>query len=129
MVLHIDPVAKERPRFNKLGHAYTPEKTRYYEKSLAQLMRFECRLRSHLPYLGPLKLAVRFILKKPSKPKHKTQPISRPDVDNFLKGLLDAANGILWGDDSQIVHVDAKKIYDIDNKIGRIELILEEFIE
>lgn len=27
-----DPVAKERPRFTRSGHAYTPAKTRTYEE-------------------------------------------------------------------------------------------------
>lgn len=31
--IEIEPVAKGRPRFTKQGHAYTPAKTKNYEKN------------------------------------------------------------------------------------------------
>lgn len=36
---------------------------------------------------------------------------SKPDIDNLVKGLFDAANGIVWKDDSQVVEVKAEKGY------------------
>lgn len=38
----------------------------------------------------------------------------KPDVDNLCKFYCDAANGILWTDDSQIVHLEALKIYSFE---------------
>lgn len=36
---------------------------------------------------------------------------SKPDIDNLVKGLFDAVNGILWADDKQVVRVNATKVY------------------
>lgn len=36
---------------------------------------------------------------------------TKPDIDNMVKGLLDALNGLLWVDDNRIVGVSVTKIY------------------
>ena len=36
---------------------------------------------------------------------------SKPDVDNLVKLVNDAANGILWHDDAQVVSVYARKVW------------------
>jgi Holliday junction resolvase RusA-like endonuclease len=38
-------------------------------------------------------------------------PTGKPDLDNCLKLVCDALNGIAWQDDKQIVSVDATKRY------------------
>lgn len=124
MTLNIEPVAKGRPRFMKQGHTYTPESTRRFERELKLLLKLG--FRAFKPALGPLKLTARFILTKPARPKHKSEPITRPDTDNYLKGLMDAANGILWLDDSQVVHIDARKLYAMDGSCARIEIEVSE---
>ena len=45
----------------------------------------------------------------------KSQEELRYDLDNFIKLVKDALNKIFWVDDSQIVEVQAKKIYDINS--------------
>ena len=36
----------------------------------------------------------------------------KPDVnDNLNKGLFDALTGVLWADDSRVVHAEASKVY------------------
>jgi Holliday junction resolvase RusA-like endonuclease len=40
------------------------------------------------------------------------QPVTvKPDIDNLVKGLFDAANGICWQDDNQVVRCNAEKVY------------------
>ena len=39
------------------------------------------------------------------------RPLSRPDADNFLKIAMDALNGIVWRDDSQITDTQIRKRY------------------
>lgn len=39
------------------------------------------------------------------------QIIGKPDLDNLAKFYLDAANGILWHDDKQIISLNLKKRY------------------
>ncbi len=45
---------------------------------------------------------------RPSAPLFHT---SKPDVDNCIKGLLDACRGVLWKDDTQVIIVRGQKIY------------------
>ena len=59
---------------------------------------------------GPVVLELTFFLPRPKKPKCEV-PITRPDLDNLQKKLLDGFNGILWRDDSQVVESHVKKRY------------------
>src|SRR5260370_40793394 len=45
------------------------------------------------------------------------RPTSRPDVDNFLKAILDTINTIVVADDAQVVEVYAKKKFSIPPKM------------
>jgi Holliday junction resolvase RusA-like endonuclease len=45
------------------------------------------------------------------------RPTSRPDVDNYLKAILDAINSIVIADDAQVVEVFAKKKFGIAPKM------------
>jgi len=104
------PVAKGRPRFTSKGRAYTPSKTVRAEQD----MRF---------YLGkyfsgpPLECALHiqaiftFVRPKSVTAKKRPHMVVVPDIDNVLKGLADAANGLVWVDDSQIVRADVAKVY------------------
>ena len=38
-------------------------------------------------------------------------PTGKPDVDNCIKLLADALNGVLWRDDAQIVELTVRKSY------------------
>ena len=38
--------------------------------------------------------------------------ISRPDIDNLIKFVCDALNGVFWKDDSCICNLSAAKVYD-----------------
>lgn len=114
------PVAKGRPRFTAVGgfgRAFTPAKTRDYEARFASIGRFGMIGRDQLE--GPLSLVMHVRLPVPkswSKAKRQsaltgnTRPTSKPDCDNFLK-IVDALNGIVWIDDSQIVQATCIKYY------------------
>jgi len=39
------------------------------------------------------------------------KPTSKPDVDNILKIALDSLNGIVYGDDKQVVEATIEKCY------------------
>lgn len=125
--LDILPEPKLRPRLGRHG-AYTPDKTRRYEKAL--------RIRLQSLYLGDplksaLKVEIRFFMgcpaRRPSKSaKNYVHPCTRPDVDNLQKAVFDAANGVLWVDDGQIVDARAIKIYDWATREVGIEISVEE---
>ena len=109
-------VPKARPRFSKFGHVYTTPKTRAYEnivKSTAIDNRVPCittALRIEL-------IIYKSIPKSFSKKKRelanegKIYPVVKPDIDNYVKAVLDGLNGVLFVDDKQIVDFRAVKRY------------------
>lgn len=42
---------------------------------------------------------------------------TRPDIDNILKFILDAGNGLLWEDDNLISQVSISKLYAYESSI------------
>ena len=49
-------------------------------------------------------------------------PTSKPDVDNYSKLFMDAANSVLWDDDKQVAHLDAQKYLSVN---PRLEIFVE----
>lgn len=95
------PASKARPRFGRGGRAYTPAESRAAEARAASF------LRAHVPEPMTGNVALACIFYRENK--------QRIDADNMLKLICDAANGILWLDDSQVtavvgvVELDAEK--------------------
>ena len=74
-----------------------------------------------MPYMmidKPIRLTIEFhfpLLKSWSKKKHVAMvgqyKRTKPDIDNLIKTVLDAANGHVWQDDNQIVEIRSFKKY------------------
>lgn len=96
------PQPKQRPRRNsKTGVWYTPSATRKYESLVAQ-----CALAAGVrPFRGPVEMEVEIYW--PDK--------RRRDLDNTIKSISDALNGIAYQDDSQISRLVTTKHLDRDN--------------
>ncbi len=94
------PASTARPRFGKGGRTYTPAESRKAEARTAAWLRrmFE------EPLTGNVALACLFF--RPNR--------QRIDVDNMLKHVCDAANGILWHDDSQVSAITGVVELDVD---------------
>ena len=45
------------------------------------------------------------------------RPITKPDVDNYMKTYLDAFNGFLWMDDGQVVDARLRKYYSEEPRV------------
>lgn len=106
--LRIEPKPYERPRFAG-GHAYNAPKYANYKKECQFLMKDVFKTN---PLENPLHVNFEFILPCPkSKLKRPQNADVRPDLDNYIKAVLDAGNGILWRDDSQVISLSAKKKY------------------
>lgn len=111
-VFPLTPVAKGRGRVGMIAgkaRVFTPAKTRKAEGEL----RYFISQNEPVMFDGPICVALDFyILRPPSvSAKKRPHPSSRPDLDNMIKLATDAANGILWKDDAQIVTLLARKIY------------------
>lgn len=107
----IKAIGKGRPRFARTGHAYTPEKTREYERMLRFAYEGEC-------YSGKIEVEIRAYYEPPkSLSKRKRNALigcpydKKPDIDNMAKAVLDALNGIAYTDDKNIVRLDVSKMY------------------
>lgn len=99
MKIPILAVAKGRPRFTKSGRVYTPAKTVAFENTLkAYYIKHGVKM---FPVM-PTYLEVIFYLPIPKKKPKYHAPITRPDLDNLIKGVKDSLNGIAWKDDSQV---------------------------
>ena len=122
-----EPIAKARPRFSK-GRTYTPSKTINYENYVKLCYQEQCK-----EFLeGELQMEVKVYMQIPkSASKKKSEqmeaghirPTKRPDLDNIIKGIADALNGIAYKDDSQIVRVTVEKWYSYK---ARVEVEIKE---
>ena len=66
-----------------------------------------------------------YVVRPKSAPKRVRYPTTRPDLDNYLKTLLDALDKFAFPDDAQIVNIHAKKAFAAVGTPPRIEFILE----
>ena len=128
--LDITPSPKGRPRTTKRGHTYTPKKTRNWEAQ-AKLLILSV-LGSSDPFDCPVRVTVVFVCPRPKKAHSgvssaRYEKHTRPDLDNLLKSLLDAASlAEVWTDDSRVTQIIASKVYAAEGERPHIELEVEE---
>lgn len=127
-----EPVAQGRPKFTTVhGHAkaYDPEKSRSYK----EIVRLEAlRVRPEIPLDCAISLTVKVYRSIPkSFSKKKTaaamsgsiRPVTKPDLDNVIKGVKDSLKTVIWCDDSQVVDFgDSGKWY---SDVPRVEVIVK----
>lgn len=112
----------------------TPDKTVLYENFIKDryLQKSEgAYLEAGTPVT--LRIVARF-LPPNSKPKKVKQqmlageifPLKKPDMDNIVKVVADALNGVAYHDDTQIVMVVAKKAY---SAMEGLDITVEEYID
>jgi Holliday junction resolvase RusA-like endonuclease len=85
------------------------------------------------PLVGAIELIVVAVFPMPRSRWLKTKKrrggshTKKPDIDNLLKAIEDAGNGVLWVDDKQIWKVDAMKLEAPQEEPGRLFLrVVEE---
>lgn len=112
------PTAKGRPRFVRAtGRTYTPAETRSAEAALRHLLIAQGA--AAYPAGCPLVVVLTFRVRRPkSAPRRIVHPATRPDLDQYVKLVLDAGNGIIWPDDAQIVSLRAGKMFARDGDGG-----------
>lgn len=126
-----EPRGKGRPRFSKAGHTYTDSETKAYENKIIAYYR-----KSHGAFRWPettfLSVGVVAFLPIP-KSATKAQragmiarsilPSRKPDVDNILKAVLDALNGVAYKDDARVWQTFCMKFYGEE---PRLEIVVRE---
>jgi Holliday junction resolvase RusA-like endonuclease len=125
------PVAKGRPRFDRRGHAYTPQKTVRWEQMAA------LHLRSAIGspmYDQPLKIQVAAYFRRPQRLlTRKANPnrihhTSKPDGDNILKSVADALTmaGVVR-DDAIISQMMIMKYYAAKGAPAEVAIMLDSW--
>lgn len=103
-----EPVAQGRPRAFRRGNMvgfYDPKESKGWKKLIAD----EVKDKTPFPAGLPLILSVKFYLTKPKSVK-RSYPTVKPDIDNFVKAVMDALKDV-WGDDCQVIQLRASKEY------------------
>ena len=98
----IDAVPQQRPRFCN-GRAYDSPQCAKFKKDFAALLHTDTDLMT-----DTLKVDIT-VYRAASKFKQGASSKRYGDCDNLAKGILDACNGVIWKDDSQIVDLHVKK--------------------
>jgi Holliday junction resolvase RusA-like endonuclease len=124
-------VGKGRPRIGKAGgfsRMFTPEKTANYETLVkwyaSQAMKDHGPMsdvtQNHVLLDGPVQVNMLVGVAVPESWSKKKQaqalagtiyPTSKPDLDNSIKSVFDAMNGVVYRDDAQVVTTVTKKRY------------------
>lgn len=126
------PVAQGRPRFTTRGgyaRAYDPPKSKEWKEEVARQIKLSLPSPYPLFKEGPLVVNLDFYMPKPkSLPKKVIDHVKKPDLDNLGKAIKDAMNGLVYKDDSQVVHLIIRKMYAITKPGVNIEVFTKEFI-
>ena len=116
--VHGDPVPWARAGGGRTKAHFTKPKIRQYKHAVGWEARMAMEDRPPFDVAVRLYLAVYVRIPKSfSKKKHaaamanEIRPISRPDIDNYLKGVMDAMNGVAYLDDALVVSVEVAKHY------------------
>lgn len=118
-----NPKGKGRPRFSRVGNftkVYTDKQTLTYEAMIATFAKQAMGATEPLKTPVSVFLYVRLPVPQ-SYPKKRREaclsglerPCKKPDIDNIAKTYLDAMNGIIFVDDTQVIDLHVKKLYSV----------------
>lgn len=121
------PQTKQRARHGK-GFTYTPKETVANEK-MVKMIAFEA-MQGKTPFQGGIRLQIDSYHAIPSSVSKKKipdalrgffKPLTKPDLDNIIKQVSDACNGVVYKDDNQIYSINAMKYF---SETPRIQVVI-----
>lgn len=118
-----NPVPKGRPRFSRFG-TYTPKRTKDYEALVAKCYKEQ----SGIYYDGAclyVQIEAVFAIPKSYTKKEKAElktslHIRKPDIDNLIKSVLDALNGVAFADDGCVAAIKTTKRWADEGEEGHL---------
>jgi Holliday junction resolvase RusA-like endonuclease len=132
-VFQIESVAQERarariifpkdPRKKPFASYYDPPKSKDFKEELGKLVEIS---RPIEPFDVPMIMSCKIYITRPKSVTiaKREYPEVKPDLSNYIKGIEDAMNGLVYTDDSKIVgYRDCYKLY-ADEGVPRIEVKL-----
>jgi Holliday junction resolvase RusA-like endonuclease len=106
-----EPMSKARARVTRQGHSYTPKATVDAER----------RVREHFEATAceafSVPVGVELAFYQGTR--------ARKDIDNMVKLVLDALNGVAWTDDVQVSVLLARRVYVTKDKARSVIRIFE----
>jgi len=117
----LEPKGKGRPRFSRRGKftkIYTDKATLDYEAAIQLCAKKAMGAQNPLEKPVSVYLYIRVSIPKSYTKKRSEaclsgaeRPAKKPDIDNIAKAFLDAMNGTVYLDDTQVVELNIRKIY------------------
>jgi len=126
-----EAVAKARPRVSSFGgkaRMYTPKKSQDFEYVIRR--RAEEKIKK--PLTGPISVEIDLQLKRPKYMMKKTMTnpkcynTKRPDIDNYIKSILDGLNGVAFEDDGQVAEIIVRKWYHAGGERPTTTIIIKQ---
>lgn len=120
-----DPQAQSRPRFARRGgfvQTYDPPESKKYK----ELVKLHAAKYKPKELLNEALVVEIDIFKKPPQSISKVKknrleleneslrPLTKPDLDNYAKGIKDSLTGVIWTDDSKVVELMVRKFYSLN---------------
>ena len=132
------PPAKGRPKSRRIKtqagkeftSTYTPAKTRRGQGDVKYFA--QEAMDDRPPFAGPVVVILRAFVQIPGSWSGRRQrlaaagelfPLVKPDIDNYLKLVLDACNAVVFADDKQVVDTIQSKRY---SDRPRFEVTIQE---
>lgn len=131
--LHLEPKPQSRPRFGR-NRAYEDGKMTQWKRNYVSQLRL---LNPKIIPNGPVYVSMTFYIYPPKRiaeVKKKRLELEseaiyvdkRPDIDNYIKAVLDCSNEILFKDDGQVAALSSQKLYSLNPRIEIEITSLEE---
>lgn len=105
IIVPMKPVPKGRPRMTRRGRVFTPQRTLDAEAIIREHWDGPC-------YDAPVKIVCKFNKESVEvcvEPLKTVPSTLKGDIDNYVKLLMDGLNGVAWGDDKQVMIIEAEK--------------------
>lgn len=112
--------AKERPRFGKNGVVYTPQKTKDAEDIIGWTLKSYMQKNNLKMSRQPVHIELAFL---EVRGDHALPYPTRYDLDNAVKTIMDALNGVVYLDDTQVISIKAEKKWSI---ISGVNIFIQE---
>lgn len=110
-ILEGGPVAKQSMRLNtKIKSRYKDRRVETYEKYVRGIAELSMIGKEMLGKDVPCSVAIIVYVKR-SEGDKRYYPITKPDLDNVSKGILDSLNKIVYYDDKQVVDLTVSRLF------------------
>ena len=138
-ILPLEPVGRPRQRHRVVTpkdlpsyvQSYTPEDGPYAEFARPAVLLLHSARRGQPALVGPVGLKAVLLFKMPKgehrkrKPRPRRWHVSKPDVDNVLKAVMDCMVAAGWmADDTQVAQVEVQKFVAAQGQPASVHVTL-----